>query len=150
MLCIFTTANTSILSINHSGSFELSANATATATSASLTFTDRDGNSFVQLCSTANTDATDTHVPKYSSVPQGFPPNHFRSYREDSLGARRRTYEGTINTENTSVDFGLPFEVFDINVNTITVGTTTPTNVINTGTTSTGTFRGDGGDLIGV
>ena len=47
------------------------------------------------------------------------------------------------------MDFGLPFEVFDINVNTITVGTTTPTNVINTGTTSTGTFRGDGGDLIG-
>ena len=125
------------MSVTTSGRFELSANATATAASASLTFTDGDGNSFVHLCSTANTDATINHVPRYSSIPQGYPRNHFRFYREDSLGARRRTYEGTQNTETTSVDFGLPFEVFDVNVNTITVGTSTSTNTINTGATKT-------------
>ena len=47
---------------------------------------------------------------------------HFRFFRDNSLGARRRSYEGTLNTEATSADFGPPFEVFDINVNTIQVG----------------------------
>jgi hypothetical protein len=39
------------------------------------------------------------------------------------LGARRRTYEGTLNTITTTVDAGQPFEVFDVNVQTIRVGT---------------------------
>ena len=137
-------AGATILTVTPSTSqslFELSANATATAASASLTFADGDGNSFVHLCSTANTDATINHVPRYSSIPQGYPPNHFKFYREDSLGARRRTYEGTVNTETTSVDFGSPFEVFDINVNTITVGTQTTTNTTNTGTQGFGSNK---------
>ena len=47
---------------------------------------------------------------------------HFRFFRDNSLGARRRSYEGTLNTEATTADFGPPFEVFDLNVNTIQVG----------------------------
>lgn len=58
----------------------------------------------------------------YDSVPNGYERQHFRFYRENSLGARRRTYLGTLNTTDTTVDGRPPFEVFNLNVNTIQVG----------------------------
>ena len=119
-------ASTTILSVTNSGEFELSANATATAASASLTFTNASGSAFTHICSTADTDATVTHFPRYDSIQNQYTKKHFRFFRENSIGARRRTYVGTQNTEATSVDFGLPFETMDDNVNTNTVGTTTP------------------------
>jgi hypothetical protein len=129
------TNNNVTLTFNGFGSFTLSANATATAASSSLTFTDSDGNSFVHFGSTTNSNATVRHIPRYDSIPLGYTRKHFKFYRENTIGARRRTYEGTQNTETTSVDLGPPFEIFDVNVNTITVGTTTNTNT----TTNTGT-----------
>ena len=115
-------ASTTVLSVTNSGVFELSANATATAASASLTFTDTENRSFTHICSTANTDATVTHQPRYDSIPQEYSRKHFRFHRENTLGARRRTYLGTQNTEETTADLKPAFEVFDINVNTIQVG----------------------------
>ena len=66
------------------------------------------------------TELRDTTLP-YDSVPQGHLRQHFRFTRDNSLGARRRTYEGTMNTRETTVDFKPPFEVFDININEIQV-----------------------------
>ena len=100
--------------------------ASSTQASSSITFTDTSGSVFTHICSTTNADATVTHQPRYDSIPTQYTKKHFRFFRENSIGARRRTYVGTQNTETTSVDFGLPFETFDVNVNTITVGTTTP------------------------
>jgi len=125
-------AGATILTVTPSTSsslFELSANATDTNTVAELTLTDEHDNSFVIIASIANTDATVTHTARYDSVAQEYGTGtrkHFRFYREDSIGARRRTYEGTVNTETTTVDFGPPFETFDINVNVIQVGSPTP------------------------
>ena len=115
-------ASATVLSVTTSGIFELSANATATAASASLTFTDSENRSFTHICSTANTDATVTHQPRYDSIPQEYSRKHFRFHRENTLGARRRTYLGTQNTEETTIDLKPAFEVFDININTIQVG----------------------------
>jgi hypothetical protein len=67
------------------------------------------------------TKLTDTTL-SYDSVPIEYTRKHFRFYRDNSLGGRRRTYVGTLNTLGTTIDGGQPFEVFDINVNTIQVG----------------------------
>ena len=75
------------------------------------------GNSTEKISLLTNTAYTD-----YDSLPKEYTRKHFRFHRENSLGARRRTYEGTLNTEATSLDFKLPYEVFDINVNEIQVG----------------------------
>ena len=58
----------------------------------------------------------------YTSVPLEFQRSHFRFYRDNSLGGRRRTYLGTINTIETTADGRPPFETFNLNVNTIQVG----------------------------
>jgi hypothetical protein len=62
----------------------------------------------------------------YTSVPYGYTRKHYKFYRENSIGARRRTYLGTLNTQDTSFDRGLPYEVFDININEIQVAGPTP------------------------
>jgi hypothetical protein len=87
-----------------------------------LTFTDSDGNSFVHICTTAEDDKTVTHAARYDSSPSEYTRKHFIFFRDNSVGARRRTYEGTLNTATTTIDVGQPFEVFDINVQTIRVG----------------------------
>jgi hypothetical protein len=56
------------------------------------------------------------------SFPQEYTERHFRFFREGTLGAKRRTYLGTQNTIETTADGKEPFEVFDININTIQVG----------------------------
>jgi hypothetical protein len=66
----------------------------------------------------------DTTFTGYDSIPKEYTRKHFRFFRDNSIGARRRTYEGTLNTATTTLDVGQPFEVFDINVQTIRVGGT--------------------------
>ena len=121
-------ADTTISSITNTTTFVMSAVAVAAGT-VDLTFTDSDGNSFVHTCTTTVTgDAAAkkivTHVARYDSLPKEYTRKHFIFFRDNSIGARRRTYEGTLNTATTTVDVGQPFEVFDINVQTIRVGGT--------------------------
>ena len=123
-----------ISSVTDTTHFELSASTTGgavtngtlafTAPSSSLTFTDSDGHSFVHSCSTTTLGTAVTHVARYDSIPEEYTRKHFRFFRDNSIGARRRTYEGTLNTTTTTIDVGQPFEVFDINVQTIRVGGT--------------------------
>ena len=58
----------------------------------------------------------------YHSVANEYARNHFKFTRENSIGARRRTYEGTLNTKATSFDEAEPIESFGGNTTTITVG----------------------------
>ena len=51
---------------------------------------------------------------------------HFIKCRDKTLGGLRRTYLGTLNTKATSADGGFPYEIFDIEGNTLTVGTPEP------------------------
>ena len=66
----------------------------------------------------------------YDSVPSEYTLQvrrpHIKFIRDDSLGARRRTYLGTLNTINTTVDNGPAFEVFDININILNSGDPQP------------------------
>ena len=114
--------------------FVMDNSALVTNTAAELTLTDDHGLSFTMegaIIHTGTTEAkrTVTHRARYDSTPQGYMRNsstmHHRFRRENSLGARRRTYEGTLNTEATTWDTKPPFETFEIDVNTITVGTPT-------------------------
>ena len=137
-----------ISSITDGTHFYMDNSATVTNTAAELTLTDSDGNSFViqgAIVHTGSTDAkrTVTHVARYDSLPNEYTTKHFRFHREDSLGARRRTYVGTMNTATTSFEFGQPFEVFDVNVNTIRVGTNRASGT-GGGTTGGSTGNGDG------
>ena len=121
-------AGTTISSITNTTTFVMSAVAVAAGT-VDLTFTDSDGNSFVHTCTTTVTGNAAakkivTHVARYDSLPSEYTKKHFIFFRDNSIGARRRTYEGTLNTATTTIDVGQPFEVFDINVQTIRVGGT--------------------------
>ena len=91
---------------------------------------------------------TDTTFVGYDSIPKEYTRKHFRFFRDTSIGARRRTYEGTLNTTTTTVDVGQPFEVFDLNVQTITVGGDDRASGGGGGTTSTG-GTGDSDSFIG-
>lgn len=152
-------AGTIITSINSVESFSMVPSATATnsnvtlaftAPSSSLTFTDSDGHSFVHSCSTTTLGTAVTHVARYDSIPKEYTRKHFRFFRDTSIGARRRTYEGTLNTTTTTVDVGQPFEVFDLNVQTITVGgDDRASGGGGGGTTSTG-GTGDSDDFTGT
>jgi hypothetical protein len=51
---------------------------------------------------------------------------HFIKCRDKTLGGLRRTYLGTLNTKTTSADGGFPYEIFDIEGNTLTVGAPEP------------------------
>jgi hypothetical protein len=119
-------AGTTISSITNTTTFVMSVVAVAAGT-VDLTFTDSDGNSFVHTCTTTVTGNAAakkivTHVARYDSLPSEYTKKHFIFFRDNSIGARRRTYEGTLNTATTTIDVGQPFEVFDINVQTIRVG----------------------------
>ena len=125
-------ASTTVSTVTPSPSqslFALSANAitngeidTPAGKTGSLTFTNSEGQSFTAICQYSASVTTVKHRARYDSIPKEYSTKHFRFYREDSLGARRRTFLGTQNTETTTVDAKPPFEVFDINVNTIQVG----------------------------
>jgi hypothetical protein len=67
----------------------------------------------------------------YGAVPIGyrneFPGHlHFELCRDKTFGGLRRTYLGTVNTKTTSVDGGFPYEIFESETNTLTVGTPEP------------------------
>jgi len=51
---------------------------------------------------------------------------HFELCRDKTFGGLRRTYLGTVNTKATSVDGGFPYEIFESETNTLTVGTPEP------------------------
>ena len=73
---------------------------------------------------------TDLTTP-YGVVPIGyrneFPGHiHFELCRDKTFGGLRRTYLGTVNTKTTSVDGGFPYEIFESETNTLTVGTPQP------------------------
>lgn len=59
----------------------------------------------------------------YTSVPTEYTEDrsHFRFHREQSLGARRRMYLGTLNTVEGTADGKKPYQVFDLNINEIQV-----------------------------
>jgi hypothetical protein len=61
----------------------------------------------------------------YTAVPQEYR-RHFIKCRDKTLGGLRRTYLGTLNTKATSADGGFPYEIFDSETNTLTVGTPEP------------------------
>lgn len=60
-------------------------------------------------------------ISSYDSAPQEYDRRHFRFYRENTVGARARTYKGTLNTVDGTLDGGLPFETSELNVNVIQV-----------------------------
>lgn len=57
----------------------------------------------------------------YDSLPKEYDRRHFRFHRDNSIGGRRRTYLGTLNTIDTTSDAKPPYETFDIDVNAIEV-----------------------------
>ena len=71
-----------------------------------------------------NLTASYDSVPSEYTLQIGRP--HIKFVRDDSIGSRRRTYLGTLNTIDTSIDGGPPYEVFDINVNILGSGNPQP------------------------
>ena len=68
----------------------------------------------------------DLTVDWQNKIPLEYTHRHFKFCRDVTLGGLRRTYLGTLNTKTTSADGGFPYEIFDIEGNTLTVGAPEP------------------------
>jgi len=68
----------------------------------------------------------DLTVDWQNKIPLEYTHIHFKFCRDVTLGGLRRTYLGTLNTKTTSADGGFPYEIFDIEGNTLTVGAPEP------------------------